>query len=111
MAEASLRDQLALAQKIYPPNDITLSLILRNLAMILDLQQKYSEAIPYGEQSLAILRNTLPASDLRIADGIVSLAKQHYELGRFKQAQELLNEAKNLYETHAEHHSLVSLPV
>ena len=106
LAEDYIRQQLAIAEKIYDPNDLTLSAILRNLAMILDLQQKYSEAIPYAEQSLAILRNILPSTDLRIADGIVTLAKHHYELGRFKLAEEFLVEAQSLFEAKQGRHSL-----
>ena len=106
LAEESLRQELEIAEKIYQPNDLTLSAILRNLAMMLDLQQKYHEAIPYAEQALEVLRNSLPSTDLRIADAIVTLAKHHYELGRFKLAQEFLAEAQGLYEAKDGRHSL-----
>ncbi|MBQ7585346.1 MAG: tetratricopeptide repeat protein [Desulfovibrionaceae bacterium] len=105
-SEEYLRKELALAQELYEPSDLTIANILRNLSMTLDLQQKYQEAIPYAEKALSILRTVLPNDDQRITDAMVALGKHHYELGRFALAKDFLNEALERYTAKSGRHSL-----
>ena len=105
-AEELLSRELELARECYDPYDTVLAGILHNLSMLLDLQQKYAEAIPYAEEELSILRNALPSTDPRIADCLLSLGKHHYELGRFALAREFIYDAMERYTKIHGRHSL-----
>lgn len=97
-AEELFRSALSMAEEENDPHDLFLARLLRNLSMTLDQEQKYAEAIPYAEQELTILRNSLPDSDLRIADCMLGLAKHHYEQGRFALASEMIHDCMARYE-------------
>lgn len=88
---------LELAEKLYPANDLLVANVLHNLSMTLDLDQKYAEAIPYAQRELEILKSIYPDSDKRIAYALLSLAKHHYELGRFDLAKEMLQDCQNRF--------------
>ncbi|MBO4369457.1 MAG: tetratricopeptide repeat protein [Desulfovibrio sp.] len=96
-AEEANYKALANARKTCEPHSLTLASVLHNLSMTLDLEQKYAEAIPFAEEELTILRQCVPDTDKRVANCLLSLAKHHYELGRFSLAKEMINDLIERY--------------
>ncbi|MCR4666048.1 MAG: tetratricopeptide repeat protein [Desulfovibrio sp.] len=105
-ALSAAKTALDLGEKYLNEDSLTLAALLHNLSMTLDQAQNYSEAIPYAEKELSILRRSVPATDRRVANCLLSLAKHHYELGRFGLAKEMVQDLLTRYKEHDGEESL-----
>lgn len=95
-ATSVCRDVLQLMENIFGFGHIYIAGVLHNLALLLNEQGAYEEAIVTSQREIAILSVGLPPeqanSDERMAEAKLTMSKHLYEQGHFAKAEALLQE-------------------
>lgn len=97
-AEKICLEELALMEGMFGTQHQYLADVLHNLALILDQQNKFDEAIAATQRELDILASSLPPDSPRLAEAKVAMARHFYETSRFDEAKPLLLEALQCFE-------------
>jgi tetratricopeptide (TPR) repeat protein len=86
-AESSAATALALSEKIFPNNDVRVSLCLQAYALVLHGRGRTSQATPLLERALTIQEASYESDHPNIASTSTSLVSLYLEEGRYDQAE------------------------
>lgn len=91
--------QLNCIETFFGKNHLYSASVLHNLGLLYSQNREYAKALEYCEQAVAVMKNNLDKNDAKIADALVNLSMQCYELTQLDKAEALLNEALSIYLT------------
>ena len=97
-AETFFRESLRFLEELFGPNHIHVAGGLQNLARLRSERGECEEAATLGERALDILKQNLPADDLRIADALLNLSSHQYTAKKYDAAEANLKMALHLWE-------------
>ena len=97
-AETFFRESLRFLEELFGPNHIHVAGGLQNLARLRSERGECEEAATLGERALGILKQSLPADDLRIADALLNLSSHQYTAKKYDAAEANLKMALHLWE-------------
>ena len=91
-------ESLRFLEELFGPNHIHVAGGLQNLARLRSERGECEEAATLGERALDILKQNLPADDLRIADALLNLSSHQYTAKKYDAAEANLKMALHLWE-------------
>ena len=108
-ARAAAEQGLALAQRLYPPDDAHLAIEHNNLGDILESQEEYDAALGQFRQALSIGERSLGEDDPDVTPIIGNLGRMYWRLGDLATARAMFERRLRLVESRPDNARVAAL--